>query len=358
MRLAFVLTNLSGGGAEKAILKTIDLLSNVGHQCTLFLLESKFAYQVPPELSLCILSDKETTSKSWFSKRVLAFRLNRKLNFLKPDIVISTLPFADEVTALSKPKNHWCRIANTLSVEIASLAKSKPSKAQRRMLRYQNIYGTRNLIAVSQGVADDLRQQLHIHSRVEVIPNPFNKADILDKASKGTDIDIGAPYMLYVGRFAPQKRQDLLLDAFQKVPERFHLVMLTPPDAELTRMIDLRSLSNRVHVIGFQDNPYAWMAQAELLVLTSDREGLPNVLIESLLCGTPVVSTDCPSGPREILLDIAPESLVPCGDLQLLSEAINLQLSRNKKPLHVELSKYDQTNTLLAYERLVTPLER
>lgn len=358
MRFAFVLKNLSGGGAEKAILKTMNLLSSVGHQCTLFLLESQFAHQIPPELSICLLSDKKTAGKGWFSKRLLAFKLMRKINAFNPDIVISTLPFADEVTELSQVKNHWCRIANTLSIEIESLVTKNQTKAKRRLLRYQRIYGSRKLIAVSQGVADDLRNQLHIKSRIEVIPNPFNKADILDKASKNTHIAIGAPYLLYVGRFAPQKRQDLLLDAFQQVPDRFHLVMLTPQVPELTRMIDMRGLTSRVHVMGFQDNPYAWMSKAELLVLTSDREGLPNVLIESLLCGTPVISTDCPSGPHEILFDISPESLVPCGDLQSLSQAINQQLSLNVKPLSVELSKYDQANTLLAYERLVTSLER
>lgn len=358
MRLAFVLTNLSGGGAEKAILKTVQLLSKAGHQCKLFLLESQFAHQASSDLSICILNNKKSVGKGWLSRRLLAFSLRSKIQQFNPDIVISTLPFADEVTALSRVNNHWCRIANTLSVEIENLAKNNQSKARRRLLRYQRIYGTRKLIAVSQGVALDLKHKLNIQSHIEVIPNPFNKIQILEKANNNSHVKLDKPFILYVGRFSPQKRHDLLLDAFLKVPDQFDLVMLTPPDSMLQEMIDSRNLTQRVHVMGFQENPYAWMSKAELLVLTSDREGLPNVLIESLLCGTPVVSTDCPSGPREILADITPGSLVPCSDLPALISAINHQLSRQDKPLSVDLTRYDQNKTLEAYERLITHLER
>lgn len=357
MRFAFVLKNLNGGGAEKAILKTILLLSDAGHQCTLFLFESQSAHQLDSAISVCSLSKKEVIGRGWLAKRMLAYILKRRLEEFGPDITISTLPFADEVTVLSNAKNHWCRIANTLSVEIESLSKISRFKALRRVSRYRKIYGNCNLIAVSEGVARDLAINLEISSRIEIISNPFDRADIAQKASESDLVTVKKPYILYVGRFSPQKRIDLLLDSFLKVQSNCLLVMLTTPNPELLKMIQSRQLIDRVLVMGFQNNPYAWMANAELLVLTSDREGMPNVIIESLLCGTPVVATDCPSGPREILSHISPQSLVPCGDSVALAEAIKFQLSHREKEINIDLSKYDKTNTLKAYERLITRLE-
>jgi glycosyltransferase involved in cell wall biosynthesis len=91
-------------------------------------------------------------------------------------------------------------------------------------------------------------------------------------------------------------------------------------------MLAERGLTRSVAVAGFQANPYPWMRAAELLVLSSDREGMPNVLVEALACGTRVVSTDCPSGPREVLRGSLARGLVPPGDPQALANALRAAL--------------------------------
>ncbi len=355
MKFVFVLKNLSGGGAEKAIIKTINLLMAGGHECILVMLESTSLYEIGQKIPVELLYGGKGFGRGWLAKRILAFKLKSLLNRLKPNVVISTLPFADEVTALSQPENHWCRVANNLSVEINQLSFSNEKKALRRLRRYQKIYGTRPLIAVSQGVADDLRHgMISSKSRIEVIHNPFNQTSLISKSQELIDTPTVKPFILYVGRFAPQKRPDLLLDAFLQIDERFDLIMLTPAHEDLLKMIKDRGLDFRVHVMGFQKNPYAWMARANLLVLTSDREGLPNVLIEALLCGTPVVSTDCPSGPAEVLGDICPQSLVPCGDLDRLIHTIRRVLEQSDRCVDYDLSKFDERHALAAYERLLS----
>lgn len=350
MKFAFVLTNLAGGGAEKAVLKTAAALSGRGHEVSLIVFEQGGSYPVPPGIRTHFLGRR--AAHGWLGKRLLAWRLARLLRPLQADVVVSTLPFADEVCALAKIPNHWCRIANTLSAEIGRLAAGDPAKAERRARRYRKLYGKRPLIAVSAGVASDLRSAFAASSHVVTIPNPFDVEAIRSATAAACPGRPDRDYVLHVGRFSSQKRHDLLLDAWKMLDERLCLVLLAAPTPELQALIDARGLQGRVHVAGFQDNPYAWMAGAKLLVLCSDHEGLPNVLIEALICGTPVVSTDCPSGPREILADVLPDALVPCGNAGLLAERISRFLSTPPDLSKLDFGRYAATEVALAYEQI------
>ena len=116
-------------------------------------------------------------------------------------------------------------------------------------------------------------------------------------------------------------------------------------------MIDERGLARQVTVAGFQANPYPWIANAELLVLARSR-GLPNVIIEALAVGTPVVSTDCPSGPREILGDAFGDCLVPAGDAAALAQAIVRALAAPPDVSRADLMPYSADTVAAAYERV------
>ena len=357
MKFAFVVTNLAGGGAEKVVLKLGAGLAARGHDVHLVLLEHLVEHAIPEGIVVHALTRPgRPLSKGMLGKRLAAFRLRRlfrRLTGHRPfDLVVSTLPFADEVATRARLPRHWCRIANTLSVEIARLREHDPAKAQRRLSRYRKLYGSRPLIAVSEGVAEDLRGSLGLTGvRIERIYNPFDFAAIRTRAAKSAPMP-PAPYVIHVGRFAAQKRHDLLLDAWAQLDVPHQLVLLTPPEARLTAMIDARGLTQQVTVRGFQANPYPWIAGADLLVLSSDHEGLPNVIIEALAVGTPVVSTDCPSGPREIMGETYSEYLVPVGDAVALSQAIRQTLADPPDLKRVDLSSFDITKVLTAYEQL------
>ena len=350
MRFAFVTTNLAGGGAEKALLKIAAELQARDHEADLWLLEDKIDHAIPEGISVHSLSSR--AGHGWLHKRLAARRLRRAMAARVPyDLVVSTLPFADEVAHLAKLPRHWCRIANTLSVEIDALAATDARKAARRLARYRRLYAAHPLIAVSHGVADDLRQQLQLSSRIEIVPNPFDRSTIAAAAYAPVPGLPVRPYVIHVGRFAAQKRHDLLLDAWAQLDTDRLLLLLTAPNAKLDALIKQRGLDGRVIVAGFQSNPYPWIAQAELLVLCSDHEGLPNVLIESLLCGTPAVSTDCRSGPREIL-SAFPECLVHCGDAHALAAAINFSLDNPPDVSRADLGAYAADAVAASYERL------
>ena len=141
------------------------------------------------------------------------------------------------------------------------------------------------------------------------------------------------------------------MDAWCLLPDPPDLLLLTKPDPDLIDMITTRNLQNKVRIVGFQENPYPWIEQAQLLVLCSDHEGLPNVLLEALACNTPVISTDCPSGPAEILRDM-PECLVPCGDTHALANAITRSLQSPPDLTRMDFSPYLSDNIAGAWEAL------
>lgn len=354
MRFVLLTTNLAGGGAEKALAKIGDGLAARGHEVDFVVCEDAGAYPPPTGCHFHVLS--RHASHGWLGKRRLAWRLRRLLAARPYALLVSTLPFADEVAALAKAPRHVCRIANTLSAEIARLPEAK---ARHRQARYRALYGARRLVAVSQGVAADLRTGFGIAGEhIRVIANPFDFAAIRRLAAEPCTVRPAEPYILHVGRYAPQKRHDLLLAAFAQLvrnglPHR--LVLLTPPVDDLAKLIVAHGLERRVTIADFQANPYLWMAGAELLVLCSDHEGLPNVLIEALACGTRVVSTDCPSGPREILRNELAQWLTPCGDADALAAALCAALAAPKPTedaVTTALSPYAVDRALDAWEAL------
>ncbi|MDZ4255432.1 MAG: glycosyltransferase, partial [Sulfuritalea sp.] len=336
---------------EKALAKIGSGLAARGQEVDFIVCED--AGQYPPPAGCRFQALAARAGHGWLGKRRLAWRLNRLRASSRPDLLVSTLPFADEVATLAKAPRHVCRIANTLSAEIARLP---AAKAQRRAARYRGLYGTRPLVAVSQGVAADLQAAFGIDAkRVSVIANPFDFAAIRALAAEPCPDRPREPYVIHVGRYAAQKRHDLLLAAYAQAKLPQLLVLLTPPDAELTALIAQHGLQRRVAIANFQANPYPWMAGAELLVLCSDHEGLPNVLIEALACGTRVVSTDCPSGPREILVGELAQGLVPCNDVAALAAAMQAALAAPKpgaEAVAAALAPYAADRALDAWEAL------
>ena len=361
MRIGFIVTNLAGGGAEKAVLNTAAALAARGHRSDVILLENIVSHSVPPAIELHVSSlAGRAISKGWLGKRLAARRL-WKLHALlareQPfDLLVSALPFGNEVAWRARLPRHWCWIQNNLSAEIARLGAARPSKAARRLARYRRLYDGRPLIAVSQGVQEDLRNKLKLtRARIEVISNPFDPNVLRLLAEEPTDLP-QKPYVIHVGRFSGQKRHDVLLDAFAGLDERYRLVLLADRASGLSSMIAARGLEARVLVPGFQRNPYPWIAAANLLVLSSDHEGLSNVIIEALLLGIPVVSTDCPSGPREILGESLREWLVPVGNPAALRSAMQRALAHPPDVSKVDLARFSLAHVAAAYERLAAEI--
>jgi len=333
------------------MLRLAAALHRRGHRVRMILLEDRVEHEVPAGIELQALARR---SRKGIVGKWLGARRLRQLGLGNDHLCISTLPFADEIAVRAQLPNLWCRITNTLTAEIDSLRRSNSAKAERRFARYRRLYEGRNLVAVSEGVASDLRRGIGLQrARIARIYNGFDFDAIRESAAlPETDLP-REPFVLHAGRFMPQKRHDLLLDAWQRAGLPHRLVLLTPRSAELNSLIDSKGLKEQVLVAGFRPNPYPWMRAAELLVLSSDREGMPNVLVEALACGTRVVSTDCPSGPREVLRGELARYLVPCGDARALADAMRDSLAAPRPSAHAIPPEFTEAHMAAAYERLV-----
>jgi glycosyltransferase involved in cell wall biosynthesis len=198
-----------------------------------------------------------------------------------------------------------------------------------------------SIVAVCHGVADDLANRTGLPRKdIDVIYNPIVTPDLKRRAHGPVEhpwLQPGEPpVVLAVGRFQPQKDFPTLLRAFARVrqsrPARLMLLGDGPERPALEALIATLGLEPDVTLPGFVTVPYPYMARASVFVLSSGWEGLPGVLIEALYCGAPLVSTDCPTGPREILRDGRYGRLVPVGDEVALAQAIDMALAGEIPP--------------------------
>jgi glycosyltransferase involved in cell wall biosynthesis len=208
------------------------------------------------------------------------------------------------------------------------------------------------IVTVSRGVAYDLAACTGLsRATIGTIYNPTLTNEIAEKAQ--TPIShtwlppTTIPVILGVGRLVPQKDFPTLLKAFahvhRKHPARLLILGKGRERAKLEALASELGIAKEVSLPGFEPNPYAFMAQASVFVLSSAWEGLPNALIEALACGCPVVSTNCPSGPEEILGNGAFGPLVPVGDDRALAEAIlhTLEHPPNAERLRSRAAEFD-----------------
>ena len=200
------------------------------------------------------------------------------------------------------------------------------------------------VVVVSRGAKDDLlRHAPELAGLVHVVLPAFD-ADHRQKALEEVrhpwfgESDV--PVILFVGRLVPQKACSVLLrahaEAAKSRPLRLVVVGDGPQRASLEALARDLSIAGAVDFVGFQPNPAAFMAKANVLAVSSVYEGCPAVIFEAMACGTQVVSTDCPNGPREILADGRLGRLVPVGDAPALAAALLETLDQPVDPALLE----------------------
>jgi glycosyltransferase involved in cell wall biosynthesis len=267
------------------------------------------------------------------------------LRTARPDALFAATPYLNIEAVLAR------RLAGVPTRLVLSernhFSSGKPRKDWRRRhlsaaMRHAYLQADA-IVAVSDGVARDIALTLDIPpGRITTLYNPTITPDFAARLREPCDhpwLAPGAPpVVLSIGRLAHQKDFPTLIRAFARVrqdPPARLLIGGKGSPAQADRIYELASelgVRDRVEVLGFVRNPLPYMARAAVFALSSRFEGFPNVLLEALACGTPVVSTDCPSGPREILDDGAFGALVPVGDDRALAEAIERALADPPDP--------------------------
>lgn len=353
-RVALFLPSLAGGGAERVVLNLAAGLATRGFAVDLVLARAHGAYlpMVPANVRVVDLK----VSRVLRALGPLAGYLRRE----KPAALLSALDEANVIamTAARLPNSNTRTVITnhcTFPENPVGIRGRLVPWLLGRLHRWAAV-----IVAVSEGVADDVVRATGIpRQRLDVIYNPVITWRLRHAAAQPPShpwLEAPTrPVVLGVGRLTPQKNFRLLIDAFA-ILRRSHdarLVILGegPERAVLEARIREHRLDDTVALPGFLPNPYACMARAAVLVLSSDFEGLPTVLIESLALGTPVVATDCKSGPREILKNGALGELVPMGDASALAQAIARTLTNPPRaPAFDELNSFTLDTALDRFE--------
>lgn len=321
-RFAFVIEDLYGGGAEKSLLYTADGLRQRGNQVKVFILRERIEHRIPEGLEIVNLEAVNRFTKMFSNPLVekwQARRIARALDAFAPDVIISCS--CDKITRHLHHLNLHFWIKSDISAKF-----SDPQQRAKAFAKVRRFYTGRKVIAVSQGVKKNLVEVIGLKAgEIRAIYNPYEREPFLAMADEPASLPAG-DYLINVGTYEPRKRHDRLLRAYKASGTTTPLMLLGKgkgdQEARLRALIDELGLTERVLLPGYQTNPYPFIRHAKALVLSSDSEGLPRALIEALLLGTPVVSVDCPSGPREILRGTLAPFLVPMEDEAALAGAI------------------------------------
>ena len=298
-RILFFLPFMNGGGAERVILTLLTHLDRSQFEPILVLLKKEGQY-----LSL-IPDDIEVVDLKASQARYAIFKIIKIIRDKNPDIVFTTLAYLNLLIAtirpfFSKEMLFIARESNTVSV------RNRREKYPRLFdWLYKKVYQNFDLIVTqAKFMRDDLVKNYQISdAKMKIIYNPVDSAYIKEKSCHDKDL-MGDKYnLIAVGKLGYQKGFDILISIMMRLDESYHLTILGEGEdrEKLENQIAELGLSSRITMAGFCDNPYAYMKQADLFVLSSRYEGLPNVVLEANSCGTAVVAFDAPGGTGEII---------------------------------------------------------
>lgn len=321
-RFAFIIEDLYGGGAQKSLLYTADGLRQRGNEVKVFILRDLIEHRIPEGLEITNLAVVNGLTKAISTplvERWQAARIARALAAFQPDTVLSCS--CDKITRHLRHPNLYFWIKSDISAKF-----SDARQRDKAFAKVRRFYTGRKVVAVSQGVKENLLGAIGLEpGEIHAIYNPYEREPFVAMAREPAQLPSG-DYLINVGTYEPRKRHDRLLRAYKASGVTTPLVLLGKGKGDqedtLRALIDELGLQDRVILPGYQTNPYPFIRHAKALILASDAEGLPRVLIEALLLGTPVVSVDCPSGPREILSGELQNFLVPMDDEAAFADAI------------------------------------
>jgi glycosyltransferase involved in cell wall biosynthesis len=335
--VAIFLGTLRGGGAERVMVNLANRFAAWGRQVDMVLVwaEGPYLEMLDPRVRVVDLA----VSSQVGAVPALARYLRRE----RPQVLLSAMDVFNVVALLARRlAGVRLPVVVTSHIHMSTRARQGTRVRDRLLPRLAGrVYRSADrIVAVSAGVADDLAETTGLaRQRIDVLYNPVVTEELEARACEPVDhpwLAAGAPPVIVsVGALTLQKDHATVLRAFAHLrrPARLMILGKGPNQAALKNLACELGVVDAVAMPGFVDNPFAYMARAKLLVLSSAWEGLPTVLIEALACGCPVVSTDCPSGPREILEDGRYGILVPVGDEAALAAAIDAALDAPHDPV-------------------------
>ncbi|HVM14931.1 MAG TPA: glycosyltransferase [Egibacteraceae bacterium] len=363
-KVAFFVPSMSVGGTQLATLRLAGAFAERGYPTDLVLARAKgpFLERVPANVRIVDLQASRTLTS--------VPAMTRYLRRTQPDVVFSARNEANVVACVARRlAGASTRVVINVGSTLSRKAVDAPTFRGRSTMRWAGPFYRNSadaVVAISQGVAEDLVAHMGLpRDGVRIIYNPIITPELFDDAKERVDhpwFSPGQPpVVLGVGRLSVPKDFPTLLRAFALVRKErdAHLLVLGEGEerARLEALVDDLGLGDDVALPGFEGNPAKYMQRAAVCVVSSIWEGLPAVLVEALALGTPVVSTDCPSGPAEVLDGGRLGALVPTGDPEALAAGIMQTLepqvpSDGHPPLTSSLERFTLEKAVEEYEQV------
>lgn len=318
-----VVSDMGLGGAERVLLALAEQFKlNYAVHFVCLRRHGALLHSAAPDISMTYLNSGDASR--WRIAAVSFWSILRLMRS-KPDAIL--LSTGTGTNLLACAARLFARRGARLIIREACSSKNSTSYviSLLKRLLYPRADG---MIGVSDGVAEELKALAGKRQPVASIPNPVDVARLSELAAMPDEALSNFPhaYILTVGRLVTQKNTALLIDSFARIEKSVeeHLVIIGtgPLESKLRSQVTGYGLDAKIHLLGEVSNPHPWFKRASVFVLSSDSEGYPNVLLEALAQGVPVVATDCEFGPRQILEQGRYGKLIAPQDVMGLSEAM------------------------------------
>ena len=371
-KISFFIDSLAGGGAERVMLNLANHYAGQGYSVDIVLAHKRGEYLNDVDERVRLIDLNVSRFWQYFVPLIRYFRQERPVVMLSATTILNLLAILTKKLAMVDT-----RLVVSEHIDIQSFAErgalQKP-KIVKRLIRF--IYPQADqIVAVSKGAANSLASFANLP--VEIIKPIYNgvidqhKLDLamqpIDHPWFGEAEQRDFPVILGVGRLQDQKNFAMLLRAFAKLRKKMPARLIILGEGELRHTLQQQAeklkIDSDVSLHGFADNPFKYLKNANVFALSSFYEGLPTVLIEALACGCPVVSTDCPSGPNEILENGRYGALVPVDNDEAFANALLTALTQElgsseahqsyKKGLQDYAKKFGVDQAFAAYSEVL-----
>lgn len=357
-----MLPSLQGGGAEKVVLNVIEKLDKSKYEPVLFLFVKDGAYldKIPKSITVKYALEKGNR----FTRKPLEVLKKMVKESKEVDLIVSSLELTTTYISIvagaiaSKPTIGWVHI---------NLDEFKVAKKLSHRILLKSLYPLLSgVIAVSNGVKESVEKIVpSLRGKTEVVYNPLPVQEIQKMGNENIIFESNNPMVLAAGRLTYQKSFGFLIRCHANLIRQgiiHDLVILGDGEEkeELQSLIKKLGVEETVFLMGFQENPYSWIGKADVFVLSSRFEGFGMVIGEAMALGVPVVSTDCPSGPVELLNNGEYGILVESQNKEEMCNAIkNMLNDKDVRKLYQlkgleRVEHFDESNIIPQLEEIFT----
>jgi len=300
---------MAGGGAER-ILNTILHEFQNEFIITLVLVENTIDYELPDNINIVYLNNKRVNNSGWFkffSIGLLSYKLSSICNERNADFSFSLTTRPNLINSLSQVfgNKSMSIIYEVATPSVQYSSNTIVSRIMKKMIQY--IYPLGDLLITnSLGVAKDLKDNFFIKKEIKTIYSPIDSKYVIKLANEKFYFDCNKFYFKFItiGRLDAGKNHSMMIKSFSKIKNKSSILYILGEGelrGELEKLVLDLKMKERIIFLGFDNNPFKYLKQCDVFLFSTNFEGFPTVLVEALACGLPIVSTDCLSGPREIL---------------------------------------------------------